>query len=119
MTSLPRARLPQLGLVIGTLPTGPLDAITDVAGHGTWLYEAVGDGLLDPAQVRQRLSGGVPLYVTVRSFGDGGGFSQLVAPQHQHARQHECRRHERERESCTDQRRSRLHRCAVGRRDEA
>ena len=40
MTSLPRARLPQLGLVIGTLPSGPLDAITDVAGVGvgqvTW-----------------------------------------------------------------------------------
>jgi L-aminopeptidase/D-esterase-like protein len=34
MTSLPRARLPQLGLVIGTLPSGPLDAITDVAGVG-------------------------------------------------------------------------------------
>ena len=35
------------------------------SGHGTWPYEAVRDGLVDPAQVRQRLSGGVPLYFSL------------------------------------------------------
>ena len=45
MTLLPRARLPQLGLVIGTLPTGPLDAITDVAGVGVGPVTLIEDSL--------------------------------------------------------------------------
>lgn len=44
MNATPRARLRDLGLAIGTLPTGPLNAITDVAdvrvGHVTLIEDA-------------------------------------------------------------------------------
>ena len=53
----PRARLRELGLTVGTLPTGPLNAITDVAGVAVGHVTLVAD---EPAVTRTGVTAIVP-----------------------------------------------------------
>jgi len=77
MTDGPKARARDLGVAIGLLPTGPLNAITDVAGvrvgHATLID---GEGDLRPG------SGPVRTGVTVVVGHDGGPATALYAGSH-------------------------------------
>ena len=68
-----RPRLRDLGVTIGTLPTGPLNAITDVAGvrvgHATVVH---GHGALDPGKGPARTG------VTAIHSHEGSAFARMV-----------------------------------------
>ena len=58
MKPFPRARLRELGIVVGTLPCGPLNAITDVAGVGVGQVTLIED---EPHVIRSGVTAIVPL----------------------------------------------------------
>ncbi|MEI7465403.1 MAG: P1 family peptidase, partial [Burkholderiales bacterium] len=58
MQLIQRARLRELGITVGTLPCGPLNAITDVAGVGVGHVTLIED---QPHVIRTGVTAIVPL----------------------------------------------------------
>jgi D-aminopeptidase len=73
MKPLPRARLRELGLVVGTLPCGPLNAITDVAGVGVGHVTLIED---EPHVIRSGVTAIVPLLGQLWRAGCFAGFDR-------------------------------------------
>ena len=73
MKPLPRARLRELGIAVGTLPCGPLNAITDVAGVGVGQVTLIED---EPHVIRSGVTAIVPLLGQLWQAGCFAGFDR-------------------------------------------